>query len=381
MTPLTLFCDVDSTLNDHWRRLQRWTTPQGTDWPSARQRAEVMQDQPLPGAVAALQAFAAQGWDIHILTARGWDVPDGGVTRAWLREHGIPYAACHVLPEHQDKARLLRGWLAAGGVVDLVIDDFSHGQELGGPPFTVEPAWVRDCPAPHWVFTPGRAGEWDRVAARWLGRLPNGETFGAFARRNLDWWRGSREFERTSRARYYDNFLRWAGPLCWMGSAVGEIGAGPFGGLLRHWGNVGGTQHFIDVLANGQRALGFIEWPATAVFVDSPMEAIDLPDKALDLVVSYNALDHGSDLGAALREIARVARECVIAFDCKAHSGPEHDRLDHYQYVEYGAVVAMIRQHPGLEILRLGDLVADSPGFHFEHNWGFPVCALHARFH
>jgi hypothetical protein len=230
-------------------------------------------------------------------------------------------------------------------------------------------------------FRPHNGG-WERIAAKYFERIPNGERFWQLALRNMNWWRGNRDFEATSRARYYDNFMKVAGltPEHLFEKNVAEIGAGPFGGLIRHMNATTRTETYIDILANAQRVLQFIKWPANSRFVDSPMECIDLPDKSVDVLLSYNALDHGSNIFKALDEIVRISKEFFIAFDCKGDTAPPHDRVDHYQIVDCDAVESRMKRlswDGKIRIESIGRLSPVIPNFHFEHNWGFPVFYCH----
>lgn len=71
----TIITDIDSTMNDHWKRIRRNTVPQ---WPgrtidsAAWTRAEVLQDKLQPFCKSVLDNFSDQGFRIRYLTARGW---------------------------------------------------------------------------------------------------------------------------------------------------------------------------------------------------------------------------------------------------------------------------------------------------------------------
>ena len=72
-----LYCDIDSTINNHWVRIQRWALPKfpGT---SIDQRAftkqEIMKDSPLPGSLEAIKKLS-KFYEIHFLTARNFLMP------------------------------------------------------------------------------------------------------------------------------------------------------------------------------------------------------------------------------------------------------------------------------------------------------------------
>lgn len=417
MTPRPiLYCDVDSTLNDHWRRIQRNSVRSGPDagfiQPSAFTEAEVMKDEPLPDAARVLQRFRESGWEVHYLTSRNWD-PEGSVTQRWLQKHEFPHSYVHIVDCHHAKIEFLRRHRC-----ELFLDDFTVGQEnkaktqelknpktdgyefvsSGFPDVTLRQDLIEQMPCPYEVVKTFE-NPWPALDAKYFARIPNGEFFWQFMVRNLEWWRVNREHERTSRTRYYENFLKAVGfkpELTNSGKILAEIGAGPFGGVIK--GLPARQRIFYDVLANAQRVLRFADWGPEDFFVDLAAESLqDVPMAGLespansqagkpalpraDVLVSYNALDHGWDIRAALRGAVHASKEMWLAFDCKADTAPAHDRVDHYQIVRFEEV----RQHVNdlareglIRTFELGDLRDISPGFHFEHNWGFPVFWCHA---
>lgn len=122
-----LWVDVDSTLNNHWVRIQKWATPSfpgnGIDR-RAFTREEIMKDEPLPNAVETLKEFSKE-WDINILSARGFD-DAYFITKDWLDKHGFPYTSIGIVREAKDKIDIL-----SSVEVDLFIDDLSRGQHFG----------------------------------------------------------------------------------------------------------------------------------------------------------------------------------------------------------------------------------------------------------
>jgi hypothetical protein len=367
-----LSCDIDSTVNDHWRRVQRHA-----GGPAAYTREATMNDQPLPGAVETLRRFAAAGWTIRYLTARNWDL-NGDASREWLTAHDFPNAqAVGTVVSMSAKPAYLRAHPA-----DLHIDDFSVGQESPGdpPPVRVRHDVIEDMPCPYHVFQPFGGG-WAEVLARYFRVLPNGEPFWKFQVRNLEWWRANRGHEYRSRPAYYQNFLGALNfqPERYRTEVVAEIGAGPFGGMIKPL-ELGRRRYYVDPLATAQRTLGFVGWTARDIHLDLEAEDLSGMEERVDVLLSYNALDHGHDIRRALRQAVAMADECFLAFDCKGTGTPEHDRLDHYQTVDFEVVSAEVRQMAasGLcEVRVLGDLRVLTPGFHFEHNWGFPVFCCH----
>lgn len=373
-----LYCDIDSTVNDHWRRIQR-NSEDCAILPSAFSEAEAVQDQPLPDAVRVLKRFA-EVYDVHFLSSRNWQ-DAYRITREWLVKHDFPFKSINLVCSHHDKIPFLKEhWC------DLYIDDFSFNQEFGGPPCPMHDDIIWAMPCPYEVFKPEDPECWSKLEAKYFADIPNGEKFWQLMIRNLEWWRVNRDFESRARSRYYENFCKAMGINAkpWKWGVVAEVGAGPFGGLIRHINGNVGLEVYVDILANAQRVLRFIDWPdpKRVRFVDAPVEAIPEPDKSFTVTLSYNAIDHGSDVIKALDEIVRTSRECYLAFDCKGDTAPPHDRIDHYQIVEYKKVCAhmeRLKAEGKITELTQGDLRAISPkDFYFEHNWDYPIYYCHA---
>ncbi len=122
-----LYCDIDSTINNHWVRIKRWALPSfpGSSIDSkAFSREEIMKDDVLPGALNAVEQFS-KDWDIHFLTARNF--PDAySITEQWLTQKGFPYDTINVVKKSKDKPPFL-----VQRQVDLFVDDLSAGQEFG----------------------------------------------------------------------------------------------------------------------------------------------------------------------------------------------------------------------------------------------------------
>lgn len=126
-----IYTDIDSTLNDHWRRIRRNTLPQwpGTKIdPKAFSREEIMKDLPLDGAVDVLQELAEK-YPIVYLTARAFQnaLP---ITQEWLKKYEFPEGEIVPCQTLSNKPHILRGRPAG-----VVIDDFLKGQELAVPKF------------------------------------------------------------------------------------------------------------------------------------------------------------------------------------------------------------------------------------------------------
>ncbi len=122
-----LYCDIDSTINNHWVRIQKWALPSfpgSSIHPNAFTREEIMLDDVLPGSLEAIKKFS-EDWDVHFLTARNF-ADASSITKDWLDKHGFPYESINVVAKSIDKPPFL-----ASRKVDLFIDDLSAGQERG----------------------------------------------------------------------------------------------------------------------------------------------------------------------------------------------------------------------------------------------------------
>jgi len=118
-----LYCDIDSTINNHWVRVRRNTNPfPGQTDPKAFTREEIMKDEVLPNAKESLLKLS-EDWDIHFLSARNF-YDAYSITKDWLDREGIPYDSINIVNRAYDKPGFL-----VNKDCDLFIDDFSGGQE------------------------------------------------------------------------------------------------------------------------------------------------------------------------------------------------------------------------------------------------------------
>ena len=93
-----LYCDVDSTLNNHWVRIQKWAVPSfpGREiLQNAFTREEIMKDLPLQHSVETLKEFSKE-YEIHILSARGFE-DSYQITKDWLDKYGYPYDSINIV--------------------------------------------------------------------------------------------------------------------------------------------------------------------------------------------------------------------------------------------------------------------------------------------
>lgn len=174
------------------------------------------------------------------------------------------------------------------------------------------------------------------------------ETYDAFIARNLEWWRLNESHERACRQPYYVNFIKRTGLIDVLndGVSVAEVGPGPFGGMLEVCNLRALRKTFIDYALIHLVTLSFIKWPYDATYVHAAAESIPLRDDAVDLLVSYNAIDHGWDTLRALNECVRISKMSCVSFDCRGDSPNEaeyrakiHDR-DHMQMMKFSDIEA-----------------------------------------
>ena len=120
MDKLNLYCDVDSTINDHWNRAKKYyNTPYFTE------RYIIMQDKPLVGAREVLWEYSDR-YNIHYLTARPYDQAYS-ITKDWLIDNDFPIDTINVVNSSAEKVPFL-----LKNKVDLFIDDLSADQKNHG---------------------------------------------------------------------------------------------------------------------------------------------------------------------------------------------------------------------------------------------------------
>tara|TARA_Y100001970_G_C14176213_1_gene827128 strand:+ start:140 stop:766 length:627 start_codon:yes stop_codon:yes gene_type:complete len=168
-----LICDIDSTINNHWKRIEKWSkdTPNNEISWKAFTMKELMKDDPLPNSQKALSELSKK-YTIHFLTARGFNAYKKGrifpekfynlrggylmlktnnylsmfcslfinkkekmknkyafsITEKWLKNHGFLYDELIVVNNIYDKIKILKD-----SCCDLYIDDMSWGQNHVGP--------------------------------------------------------------------------------------------------------------------------------------------------------------------------------------------------------------------------------------------------------
>lgn len=186
------------------------------------------------------------------------------------------------------------------------------------------------------------------------------ETREDFIKRNIQWWKINYKQERTSRKPYYDRFLELLNVKeNLMGcDTIGEVGAGPFGGILENCSIPAIKYVHIDYIMKELYFLKFISWPDNCTYVDSPAEDIPLPDNYIDALLSYNCLDHGWDTRKSVRECIRISKKCFLSFDCRGDNPLEIERRrrmgdkDHYEALRVCDMESDLNKIEGIEIKR-----------------------------
>lgn len=127
MSNRVLYCDLDSTLNTHWKRIKKHTDNGVCNYDLAFSREEILSDEPLEGAREALLKLS-RDYKIVILTARPF-ADAFNITKEWLDNNNFYYQDIIVVNRSIDKLP----YLSKGS---LFIDDLSKKHE-NNPPYTV----------------------------------------------------------------------------------------------------------------------------------------------------------------------------------------------------------------------------------------------------
>jgi len=172
----------------------------------------------------------------------------------------------------------------------------------------------------------------------------NIESVCRFIDRNIQWWKENENAERVRRREYYDKFLENIKLPDTTNKIVAELGPGPFGGILQVCNLPAKRKVFIDYILRELVKLNFIRWPEDALYVDAPAEAIPMKFSSVDVLISYNTLDHGWDPLAGLFECVRISKRCYVSFDCRGDSKHEvkirEDKRDkdHFHLLRFNQV-------------------------------------------
>jgi len=127
MSNRVLYCDLDSTLNTHWKRIKKHTINGVCNYDLAFSREEILSDEPLEGAREALIKLS-KDYKIVILTARPF-ADAFNITKQWLDNNNFYYQDIIVVNRSIDKLPYLTK-------ESLFIDDLSRKHE-NNLPYTV----------------------------------------------------------------------------------------------------------------------------------------------------------------------------------------------------------------------------------------------------
>lgn len=120
-----LYCDIDSTVNNHWERIKKWAIgnrpPRKID-PKAFSEKEVLKDNVAFNSSYWINEFKKAGWEIHWLSARPYYLYKA--TELWLKKNNFPVDSIKLVNTSADKFIYLQA-----KQVDLFVDDFTKGQE------------------------------------------------------------------------------------------------------------------------------------------------------------------------------------------------------------------------------------------------------------
>lgn len=121
-----LVCDIDNTVSDQLKRFERFFDRQTKKLhPQALLDSEMLQDEPLPGAIQAIQTFS-EYYKIIWLSARS--MSQWGPTQQWLLKYGFHIDELILVDSHDNKIPFLRELRP-----DLFIDDLKYDWEILEP--------------------------------------------------------------------------------------------------------------------------------------------------------------------------------------------------------------------------------------------------------
>lgn len=75
--------------------------------------------QPFDGAIAATHRLKQLGYDIHVVTSRGFHPDALNLTHTWLQEHGAAFDELHIVPDGATKSSVY----GKIGKFDFIVDD------------------------------------------------------------------------------------------------------------------------------------------------------------------------------------------------------------------------------------------------------------------
>lgn len=175
---MTIYCDIDSTINNHWVRIQKYSENRGGHYvilPGAFSRKSVMEDEPLPGAYKALRKLYLEDHTIKFLTARSFSDAKS-ITNDWLEKYDFLELASDVIvvPSPAHKVEILRAALRNGESL-VFIDDLTRGHHEPTPSLLfgiIE--LLLDHSIPHIIFSHTKGG-WDSASNKIYKQIEKSE--------------------------------------------------------------------------------------------------------------------------------------------------------------------------------------------------------------
>ncbi|MDP6763488.1 MAG: class I SAM-dependent methyltransferase [Planctomycetota bacterium] len=199
-------------------------------------------------------------------------------------------------------------------------------------------------------------------------------------------WEGSADRYGHFSAEYWERMLAQDGldPSFFEGARVIELGCGPFG--MIHYLDTPREKIGCDPLIETYRELGLLQ-DGGVTHLAGRGERVDLPAGSVDVVISYNVLDHVDDPLGSLREAHRLLTEGGRMY-LNVHSFPGFLRpvLPWLRYVDtphpWHFTTAGVRRllgRAGFEIDRSLSYPVRLPGSSFKQRVAQKI-ALHAVF-
>ena len=120
---LQLFCDIDGTVNYHYKRIRKWSLP---TWPGnsidphAFTREEILKDEVLPSSIEAINKLSKY-YNIHFLSARNFQ-DAFTITKEWLDNNSFNYQSINIVSKPDEKIKILKE-----NNCEVFIDDLQRG--------------------------------------------------------------------------------------------------------------------------------------------------------------------------------------------------------------------------------------------------------------
>ncbi len=121
---MRIFCDLDSTLNDSYRRVRRFSFDGTCDWKKAYSEIELMKDIPNMKGKNFIEKYN-KDYEVIIITARNFKYSKD-FTKQWLDNNNFIYSKLIIVKNPLEKIKYLNN-------NDFLIDDFSQKHEIYDP--------------------------------------------------------------------------------------------------------------------------------------------------------------------------------------------------------------------------------------------------------